>query len=746
MIALNRIQDWLTERPRRADVAAILLLTILWAFYFWRVLTPNVADQVSYPTGDFSGQFLAFGAYQARRLLAGEIPLWNPYNYAGHPFLADTQAAVFYPPRLVTIFLSQFTGGWGYAALQAEAIAHYWLAALWMYLFVRTVARSRVAGLISALSLTYGGYLTGYPPLQLAILEAGIWLPLSLLGVYRASEGGRWHMGWLALSALSLGLSLLAGHPQTTLFFTYVLIAYLIHRAVRQRIGWQPTFAALIGTVGLGYTLAAVQLLPGLEYMRLTVRADLGFEALAGGFPFGDLISLLIPNVVTLWSPLYSGIAALALAGVAIWCRRESARFWGIVALAALVLSFGGSTVLYRLAYLIAPGFAWFRGQERAAYVIAHSVAILAGLGVAVLREGNLEAPRLARMLGIAALAAWVLALEAFIASRIVPSETASQLHHATFFLAPLVTLTWLVVGRGAHAAAQPWWAVVIVALVVFDLFSLTWKTNWEPIPARERVLYDEVLVAAVQQDRGLFRVDGRLGLGGNYGTMLGIQDMRGISPLRLSTLERYLTRLPQFRLHQILAVKYVFTDWTQLEVPSTVIASNQEGYLTVNLHRLDAPLPRAWMAYRVMTSPDEAQQLGWLADASFDPRTTVTLAQEPNLDLPPEPPSGASVTVEEYQPERIVLHVETPADGILVLSEWDYPGWQATVDGQPAEILRVDAGLRGLALNAGRHEVVFTYKPLTFSIGAAMSAVSLVLLVAGLIISRQVARESGGD
>lgn len=743
MIWLHRIEDWLVTKPRRADLAAVLMLTVLWMFYFWRALTPNVADQVSYPTGDFSGQFLAFGAYQARRLLAGEIPLWNPYNYAGHPFLADTQAAVFYPPRLATIFISHFTGGWTYTALQAEAVAHYWLAALWMYLFVRTITRSRVAGLVSALTLTYGGYLTGYPPLQLAILEAGIWLPLSLLAVHRASAGGYWHIGWLAISALGLGLSLLAGHPQTTLFFTYVLIAYLIHRAAQQHIGWLSTSIALVGTLGLGYGLAAVQLLPGLEYMRLTVRADLGFEALAGGFPFGDLISLVIPNVVTLWSPLYSGIAALALAGVAIWRGRESARFWGIVALTALVLSFGGETVLYRLTYLIAPGFSWFRGQERAAYVIAHSVAILAGLGTATLREGGFEGRSLSRVLGIATLTAWAFALEAFVVSRIADTETASQLHHAAFFLAVLVTLTWLIIGRSAQAAAQPWWAAAIAALVVFDLFSLTWKTNWEPIPARERVLYNERLVAVVQQDRGLFRVDGRLGLGGNYGTMLGIQDIRGISPLRLNTLERYLTRLPQFRLHQILAVKYVFTDWTQLEVPSTIVASAPEGYVTANLHRLDTPLPRAWMAYYVMASPDEAQQLGWLADPSFDPRTTVTLAQEPNLDLPAELPQGARVAVEEYRPERITLHVETPADGILVLSEWDYPGWQATVDGQPAEILRVDAGLRGLALKAGRHEVIFIYRPLTFSIGIAISAVVLGLLAAGIALGWQQGRRA---
>ena len=107
---LERIRRWLNDHPRWADVAAIGFQTALWAFVFWRVLTPDPINQVSFPLGDFSGQFVAFASYQAQRLLAGEVPLWNPYNYAGHPFLADTQSAVFYPVRLITIVLSQWTG------------------------------------------------------------------------------------------------------------------------------------------------------------------------------------------------------------------------------------------------------------------------------------------------------------------------------------------------------------------------------------------------------------------------------------------------------------------------------------------------------------------------------------------------------------------------------------------------------------------------------------------------------------
>ena len=87
------------------DVLAILLLIALWLLFFWRLFTPVTADQASLKQGDFSGQFVTFAGYQYERLSHGEIPLWDPYNNGGLPFIADTQAAVFYPPRLLTIGL-----------------------------------------------------------------------------------------------------------------------------------------------------------------------------------------------------------------------------------------------------------------------------------------------------------------------------------------------------------------------------------------------------------------------------------------------------------------------------------------------------------------------------------------------------------------------------------------------------------------------------------------------------------------
>jgi len=737
---MQRLTGWLRAKPWLIDCAAITVLALLWALYFWRVLTPNPVDQVSYQEGDFSGQFYAFGSYQARRLLDGEIPLWNPYNNAGHPFLADTQAAVFYPPRFITIVVSHWLGGWSYAALQAEAVAHYLVASLLMYTFVRVTTRSATAGVISALVVTYGGYLTGYPPLQLAVLEAGIWFPLALLGVYRASEQGwpgraapGWHPGWLALSSASLGISLLAGHPQTTLLFVYGLMAYMAHRAVRRHIGWLPTVLAVGATVALGFSLAAVQILPGWEYTHYVARSGEGVDWGAGGFPWYDLLTLLVPNVLSMWSPLYAGIGALALAATALWRRSETAPFWGGTAAAALVLALGGSTVVYNIVYLIAPGFTLFRGQERAAFLVTYSIAILAGIGVATLQRAESHDPRSGKILATASGVMWLLAIQAVVAELLTPEVDLFLWARWAFFAAVMMTLTWVTVGVLGKRAHSPWWSIAIAAFVVFDLFSATMGTDLEPISPNERTL-GSPLVGEALYDAGLFRVDGWLGLGENYGTLYSLQDIQGTSPLRMTTLAEY-DRLPQYRRHELLSVKYVFTDWLQLEVPSTIVATAQIPY-PVQLHRISDPTPRAWMTYQAMVTSDDDQALGWLADPSFDPRATVILGENAEFDLPSKPVDGWQVSVRTYKPERIILDVTTPQNGYLVISELDYPGWMATVDGKPTRIWRVDAGLRGLPLPAGVHVIEMHYWPASYRIGRALTLVSAVTLVVAVSIA----------
>jgi uncharacterized membrane protein YfhO len=75
-------------------------------------------------------------------------------------------------------------------------------------------------------------------------------------------------------------------------------------------------------------------------------------------------------------------------------------------------------------------------------------------------------------------------------------------------------------------------------------------------------------------------------------------------------------------------------------------------------------------------------------------------------------------------------LSVQNQEDGVLVISEWNYPGWQAMVDGQRATILEADAGLRALPLAAGEHEIVIRYRPLSVTLGGIASILSLLTIM----------------
>jgi len=95
-----------SEKFTRTDVLLLVLLAALVALFFWRILTPNPIDRAQFPAGDFTDQFYAFRVYQARAFSEGRLPLWSENFNSGHPFLADIQSAVFYPPALANTVLN----------------------------------------------------------------------------------------------------------------------------------------------------------------------------------------------------------------------------------------------------------------------------------------------------------------------------------------------------------------------------------------------------------------------------------------------------------------------------------------------------------------------------------------------------------------------------------------------------------------------------------------------------------------
>lgn len=719
------------SRLRRAapDALAVVLLIALWLLFFWRLFTPVIGDQASLRLGDFSGQFVTFGGYQAGRMCAGEWPLWNPFNNAGFPFAADTQAAVFYPPRWITIAAS-CAGGWSYHALELEMTAHVLFASLAMYALIRRLTlRSSVtlpAAALGALVFAYGGFMSGYPPLQLALLEAGVWLPLGILAVTEATRGSAPAWRWLGVAAMALALSWLAGHPQTSYFLSLLLALVLLYRAVLQRWRWPRVLLALLLLAALTGALAAVLLLPGIEYLRLTARTELGFDAKGNGFPFQDVLQLIFPGVLSLFSPLYVGFLALALAGVALWRRVPGAWFWGIVALAALVWSLGANSPLYALLYNTLPGLRFFRGQERAAFVWAGALAVLAGYGLTALPAMNhtLAVRGLRRVL-------WALAAFTFIAIGFIfagwlgAPEAYAQALPAVVFGGIMVAMTALLLPWLAQRPRKTWVFALLPGLVAFELFvvSMDNGTTYVPIPPGQQVAMSAAgnpLLAPLLADESVFRVDGERGLTDNYGSLWGLQDIRGISPLFLASVRGLLdSDLPAARLWEIMAVKYVLSDWTELLTPAEVIASGADRYGPVNAHLLENPRPFALLMQDVRIVAEPAEALALLADPALNLRETVILDQNPRLA---GTPGAGSAEVRRFEPERVEIAVRANAPALLSVALVDYPGWHAEIDGVPAEILRAYTAFSAVVVPAGEHTVVFTFAPVIVTAGTIIS------------------------
>ena len=98
---------------------------------------------------------------------------------------------------------------------------------------------------------------------------------------------------------------------------------------------------------------------------------------------------------------------------------------------------------------------------------------------------------------------------------------------------------------------------------------------------------------------------------------------------------------------------------------------------------------------------------------------------------------TASVVTIKAYEPNRLTYDVNSGKGGILVFSEIYYPGWTATVDGEPAELGRVDYLLRAMQVKPGRHEVVLSFFPKSVNTTetiAYISYVILLLVVAGAV------------
>jgi hypothetical protein len=172
-------------------------------------------------------------------------------------------------------------------------------------------------------------------------------------------------------------------------------------------------------------------------------------------------------------------------------------------------------------------------------------------------------------------------------------------------------------------------------------------------------------------------------------------------------------------------------------------------------LARNQGAYPRAWLVHSVFVhgptaGPNDPGRLALMRDLVYQTDRLWREQGRPILDLrtiafveTDQPRAlagytsrtavgrGESVTVTRYEPQRVEIVAELRRPGLVVLADRFDPGWFLTIDGTPAPIFRTNRLMRGAAVKAGRHTLVYTYDPASFRIGAGISVAGLVGLAA---------------
>jgi hypothetical protein len=166
-------------------------------------------------------------------------------------------------------------------------------------------------------------------------------------------------------------------------------------------------------------------------------------------------------------------------------------------------------------------------------------------------------------------------------------------------------------------------------------------------------------------------------------------------------------------------------------------------------VYRYASPLPRVAVYAHVAKARDGDASLKLLQSAGFDPGSTaVAEGNDPALDAlaaaPPAPVAAGRLVA--YSSRYVRTSVDAAKASLVVLNDSAFPGWHAYVDGERAPISTANYLFRGVPVGAGRHTVEFRYEPTSFTLGAWITAISLLALVALLagpaVAHRRVAHE----
>ncbi len=138
----------------------------------------------------------------------------------------------------------------------------------------------------------------------------------------------------------------------------------------------------------------------------------------------------------------------------------------------------------------------------------------------------------------------------------------------------------------------------------------------------------------------------------------------------------------------------------------------------------------RAWIVHGVVPVADEVAAQSAVADPAFDPRTTAVIEANVPSRSATAVSSAENAVCTAATGERVTCNVKLTTPGFLVVADAWYPGWEASLDGVPGDILRANLLYRAIPLAEGTHEVTLTYRPESWRLGVIISLITMSVML----------------
>ena len=709
-------------------------------------------------------QFTPWRTAALQILGSGHWPLWNPWLGMGAPLLANYQSALLYPPNLLLLAVDV---AWGQTLL---AMLHLMWAGAGMLCLARRIGLGRLGQGVASLSFALCAYLVARAGF-LSMNATSAWLPWVLWAVeglgprQDSPAAGR---AAIAILAAILSMQWLAGHAQLAWYSALLAGAWCAWRGAAER-GWRGALGGagrFLAAAGLAALLAAVQLIPTLEYLSQSGRA----RGLAEGFALTyslwpwRLLGLLAPDLfghpaqgnfwgyANYWEDaLYLGILPFLLALGAAAGRggpRSGLRLFLIAAGgSSLLLALGDHLPLFPFLFRQVPTFDLFQAPTRWTLILAAALALLAGLGA---DRWSAPGPRATYWLRLGTVGAGTVVLAAWLGPQLIPGLEPT--------LAPAIGRSGLLLGlTGVLALRRPnsaslGWDAAALGLILVDLAfagfhlnpsqPLSLQQGLTPLATRQADGHRLYMPAELEQDlkfNRYFRFDSyqpghdwtQVRLAGLPNTTLldGLPSANNFDPLvtgRFKAFLEALQRAAPSKRSEIL---------DQMDVGWEAQADPTAASGVQYTQRDGARRARLVTTAQWVEGPEEA--LSALLGASHDPTRTVLLEGTPDPRNGGPGSSGEIQVVGLEDPARVELLVEAPGGGWAVLHDAWYPGWGATLDDRAVPIYAADGIFRAVWVPAGRHTLVFSYAPRSFTAGALVSLAAWAGVLALLWLGR---------